>query len=136
MSLATGLLQAAAALLLACAAHCKDLDIRTSCIKTLGFASCNTALPRSFSARSCAHVGSSSSFIPEGYSYVGQHSVAPSSFQSKQYGTHKQKLSTGYIAEMTMADLRHRPKAQQQRSADKEHDTLLVTREGHAYTKR
>lgn len=80
------------------------------------------------------YAGSTSSFVPHGYSYVGQRVVGPGT-SSSQHLSKVQKPSTGYVANLSLADLKSRPKDQQQRSADKEHETVLFTSEGHIYTK-
>lgn len=78
--------------------------------------------------------GSSSSAVPHGYSYVGQHSVSPG--RSLPPKAKVVKASTGYVANLSSTEFRSRSNDTKQRSADKEHDTILFTNEGHVYTKR
>ena len=81
----------------------------------------------------------SSSFVPDGYAYIGHSSQtdALSSVVSK----HESKLpaslpvrSTGYTAFVDL-EAAKQGAGQQQRSSDQQHETLMFTREGHLYTK-
>jgi len=81
----------------------------------------------------------SSSFIPEGYSYIGRNSQADNtaSETSKQQAPNSAFTpfrSTGYVAHIDAADLKKRS-GRKQRSVDMSHETLLFTHEGHMYTK-
>ncbi|KAL3138251.1 hypothetical protein ABBQ32_006069 [Trebouxia sp. C0010 RCD-2024] len=84
----------------------------------------------------CYH---SSSFVPEGYAYIGHSSQADAlgSVVRKQEALLPASLpvrSTGYTAFLDV-ETQMREAGQQQRSVDKQHETLMFTREGHLYTK-
>ena len=87
-----------------------------------------------------AHAGfHSSSFVPEGYSYIGHSSQADAlaSVVSKQQTRLPASLpmrSTGYTAFLDV-DAVKQESDQQQKSGDKEHETLMFTNDGHLYTK-
>ena len=81
----------------------------------------------------------SGSFVPEGYAYIGHSSqtAALASVVSK----HESKLpaslpvrSTGYTAFVDV-EVSKQEAGQQPRSANKQHETLMLTYEGHLYTK-
>lgn len=81
----------------------------------------------------------SSSFVPEGYAYIGHSSQADAlgSVVRKQEALLPASLpvrSTGYTAFLDV-ETQMREAGQQQRSVDKQHETLMFTREGHLYTK-
>ena len=81
----------------------------------------------------------SSSFVPDGYAYVGHSSQADAlasvvSIQQAQLPASLPIRSTGYTAFLDVANLKHNSE-RQQKSAEKEHETLMFTREGHLYTK-
>ncbi len=77
-----------------------------------------------------------SSVVPEGYTYVRD------TFQTGTTASKQQALSsvttpfrsTGYVAHLDIAHLKSN-RGQQQSSLDKDHDTLLTTREGQVYTR-
>ncbi len=80
-----------------------------------------------------------SSFVPEGYTYVRH------IFQTGNTASVQQALSsagtvttpfrsTGYVAHLDIAHLKSN-RGHQQSSLDKDHDTLLTTREGQVYTR-
>ena len=80
----------------------------------------------------------SSSFVPEGYAYI-RHSwpsaeMASISKQESKLPASLPVRSTGLTA---FVDVKVSKQAagQQQRSADKQHETLMFTHEGHLYTK-
>ncbi|KAL3134293.1 hypothetical protein ABBQ38_006555 [Trebouxia sp. C0009 RCD-2024] len=84
----------------------------------------------------CYH---SSSFIPEGYAYIGHSSQANAlgSVVRKQEALLPASLpvrSTGYTAFLDV-EAQKQEAGQQQRSVDKQHETLMFTRKGHLYTK-
>ncbi|KAL3135264.1 hypothetical protein ABBQ38_006237 [Trebouxia sp. C0009 RCD-2024] len=84
----------------------------------------------------CYH---SSSFVPEGYAYVGHSSQedALGSVVRKQEALLPASLpvrSTGYTAFLDV-EAQEQEASQQQRSVDKQHETLMFTRKGHLYTK-
>ena len=81
-----------------------------------------------------------SSFVPEGYTYIGHNSqtAALASVVSK----HESKLpaslpvrSTGYTAFVDVEVLKQGA-GQRQTFADIQHETLMFTHEGHLYTKQ
>lgn len=80
-----------------------------------------------------------SNFVPEGYAYTG-HSSQPEALASvvrKQESRLPASLpvrSTGYTAFLDEHVVKQGA-GQRQRSADKQHNTLMFTREGHLYTK-
>lgn len=80
-----------------------------------------------------------SSLVPEEYGYIGHSSQAEvlASVVSKQESRLPASLparSTGYTAFWDEAAVKQGAD-QRQRSADKQHETLMFTHEGHLYTK-
>ena len=80
-----------------------------------------------------------SSFVPEGYAYIG-HSSQTAALASV-VSEHESKLpaswpirSTGYTAFVDV-EVSKQGAGQRQRSADIQHETLMFTNEGHIYTK-
>lgn len=81
----------------------------------------------------------SGSFVPEGYSYIGHSSQTDA--LGGVVSKHESKLpaslpvrSTGYRVFVDV-ELSEQEAGQQKGSADKEHETLMFTYEGHLYTK-
>ncbi len=76
------------------------------------------------------------SVIPEGYTYVRDLSQTDNTASRQQAPSSVivPFRSTGYVAHLNIADLKHNHSLQQS-SASKGHDTLLTTHEGQVYTR-